>query len=397
MKKKIFTTVTAVAMSLAMATSAMAAPTMRESGNVDGNSSVNSNDSSLIRQALVNNTEIDNGNFDGDWNATDFQMTGNGQKVLKYVLTPEKMSESIGLRAYATGNSMTSAGFGTNVIKLYDDLQLESDKVEWNGNYNDYEAPLTAESNYTVDEVLMNGISKIDASADAMREFGAFLSGVGFEGFGKNAGKDVYLTTDEGWGVFAVAMRDIVPIKAEYFEASGYTGNIDKVFDGDYGVIDEPYTDINALPADLKTRAEAFEAMHDIIVTNAAHEEGVNDTTIGKTSTVTDLYEQFKLAFPSDVTEEEFAKTCDHFGEIYTRRYTVTVSDKDGSETIDGNVNDDNTTAFVNKLISSGIYHYETATLQDVRDTFGDKIELSTTKDGEKTWGFVLELYVRYN
>ncbi|MGN1317771.1 MAG: hypothetical protein ACI4VF_02060 [Lachnospirales bacterium] len=398
MKKKILTTVTAVAMSLAMATSAMAAPTARESGNVDGNGSVNSNDASIINGSKAKGEHITNGTFDGYWRDINYKMTGNGQKVIDYVLTPENMNECIALRAYAASGSETYGGYDLDfVANLVDDLKLDSDRVDWNGNFTDYDARLSADTNPTVDEIATKAFSMVDASDKSLNELGSFLSGVGFEGFGKNAGKEIFLTTDEGWGVFAVTMRYIVPLKASYFEASGYEGNIDKVFNGDYGVVGAaPYNDVSELSGELQQRAIAFEAMHDIIVTNTAHSSGENNTLLGKGKTATELYNQFKIAFPSDVDEDSFRKTCDTFGEIYTRRYEIGVSDKDGYEVIDDNV-DGNNSNFVNKLVSSGLYHYETATLQDVRDAFGDRIELSTSKDnGDKNWGFVLELYVAY-
>lgn len=402
MKKKIIMSATAIAMALTMTTGAFAAPTPRESGNVDGNGAVNSNDATIIKSSQPDNVHIDNGTFDGYWNNIKYKMTGNGQKVMDYILTPENMTESVALRAYAASDSQTYGGYSLDfVANLLTGLKLDSTQKAWNGNYENYDAPLVNDdtNNPTIDAIIAKSCSMIDATNDSLQELGKFFSGVAFKGFGKNSGKDIYLTSDEGWGVFSVAMRDIVPISAEDFANSGYEGNIDEVFDGDFGVIDAPYNDISEIAdPELQQRAEAFQEMKKIIVTNVAHSEGVNDTNLGKGRTATELYNLFKVAFPSDVTESEFAKTCDHFGEIYTRRYTITLGDKDGSETIDGNINGDNTTGPVRKMIDSGVYHYETARLQDVRNTFGDKIEISTAKDGgEKNWGFVIELYTAYD
>lgn len=394
MKKKIFMSATAVAMILSMSVTAIAAPTARESGDVDKNNVVNSNDASIIAGSRTAGEHIDNGTFDGFWNNLDYKMTGNGDKVITYALTPENMTEGVAVRAYASSNSQSDGGFAGNfIVDLATDLELDSTK-NYDGTYTNYDAKLSESTNPTIDELITNAVNKIDASADSVEELGKFLSGVQFEGFGKNTGKAVSLTNDDGWGVFAVAMRDIVPISADDFANSGYEGNTDAVFDGNYGVIDAPYTSLDEIAdPELRARAEAFQELKAMIVTNTEHSEGQNNTNL--TSAVA-AYDAFKQAFPSDVTEAEFRKTVDHFAEIYTRRYSVSVTDKDGNEVIDGNDTGVNTTEFVNKLINNGIYHYETATLQDLRDTFGDRIELSTTKDGEKTWGFVVELYVTY-
>lgn len=399
MKKKMFISATAVAMSVAMATSAMAAPTARDNGNTDKSAgqvtstAINANDASVLQKD--DTLTVENGNFDGDWTTTSKKMSGNAQKIMNFILTPEKMQEKVGLRAYATNSSMTDGGFAVDsVVKIYDDLELDTTKKTWNGVYNNYEAPLTASTNHTIDATLAKSAELVDASSASIQEFGKFISGVAFQGFGKNAGKEVYLTSDDGWGVFAVAMRDVVPLSQEDFANSGYEGNIDKVFDGDFGVISAPYTNINDIAdANLRARAEAFQALKAMIVTNKTHAEGVNDTNI---TSVAALYNTFKQAFPSNITESEFAKTVDHFGEVYTRRYNVGIVDKDGEEIIDGNINGDNTSGLVQKLINNNIYNYETATIQDVRNAFGDKIELSTTKDGAKTWGFTVEVYTRY-
>lgn len=398
MKKKILMSATAIVMILSMATSAMAAPTPTESGNVDGNGVVNSNDSSMIQKVAVEGEDLANGNFDGYWDSKSDHMGANdARRSLEYVLVPETMVETVGVRAYTTNDSQTDGGFGSMdfATNIWDELYLDSTRTAWNGMYENRDAVLVDASNHTIDETIAKVAATIDGSSKSIEEFGKFLSGVAFEGFNKNAGKEIYLTSDEGWGVFALTMREIVPLSMEDFEYSGYRYDSDDVFNGDYGIVgDAPYTDISELPADLQKRAVAFNEIKKAIVTNKEHVEGANDTAI---TNVSALYEQFKIAFPSaEITEEQFRRTCDHFGEIYTRRYTVDVTDKDGSDHIDGNEDYENNSATINKMAAAKLYQYETATLQDVRDVFGDIISISTTKDSQKTWGFTIELYSQY-
>lgn len=401
MKKKILMSVTTMAMTFAMATSAIAAPTPTESGDVDGNGVVNSNDSSMIQKEAVKDNDLANGNFDGYWDSKSDHMGANdARRSLEWVLTPEKMVETVGVRAYTLDNSQTTGGFGSMdfATTIWDELYLDSARTPWNQQYENKDAKLVSESNHTIDETLEKAATLVDSSDASREEFGKFISGVAFKGFGKNTGKEIFLTSDEGWGVFAVAMREIVPLSQEDFVNSGYANNIDEVFDGNYGIVGAaPYTSVSELPADLQQRAVAFNALKSAIVTNKAHSEGVNDTNIKNSGDVSALYEQFKIAFPGrEITEAEFRKTCDHFGAIYTRRYNVVVDDKDGSDVIDGNVNGENNSATINKMAAAKLYNYMDATLQDVRDSFGDIISLSTTKDGEKTWGFTIEIYSQY-
>lgn len=393
MKKKLVITATAAFMSLAMATTALAAPIEKGNGDVDNNKVINSNDASKIHKASIAGDESfeDQGNFDGDWRTRDTHMSVlDAQAVLNYTLQPEKFSEKVGLRFYSKSSTAIDAMAPT----FFTDSELDSSKVNWNGEYTDHEAVLATESNKTIDKAVSDIASNEGQgwTSDAIEQFSQYLGGIYFIGDHGTAGQKVCLTTEEGWTIFNHAMRAIIPVSREDIAINCPT----RLDDSDPTI----YADYNSLDAATKARVDAFNELKKYIVTGVAYKTNIDTNN---PMVLADMYALWKKAYPSnELTDEMISITADRFAEIYTRRYDIDTKTQNGAgdNHINGNEPGKNS-SFVQNIIDHKLYQYEVATLQDVRDTFGDQITISTTKradeeEGDQVWSFTVEFYTRY-
>lgn len=400
MKKKLLITVTAVALTLAMATSAMATPILRGSGDADGNGVINSNDASKINNDAIAGNEYDAGNFDGDWRTRDSHMDPvDAGTVLGYVLQPEKYEEKVGLRFY----SASDTAIGGMAFQFFKNSELASDKNNFKGVYADKDAKLTEASNLTIDDAI-TAIAMNDEEgtgegkgwdSEAISQFAQYLGGIYFIGDHGTAGQRVCLTTEEGWTIFNHAMRAIVPVSEETIRTNCPT----RLDPSDPTI----YTDINALDAQTQARIAAFNELKAYIVSGIDYQTNID---VNNKMALAEMYEVFKRAFPADeLNDDNVAITASRFADIYCRRYDIDTSSQNGvaNDHIYGNDPTDLTKngPFMTAIKDNDLYKYTTATLDDFRSTFGDQLTISTTKradeeEGAQVWSFTIEFYTRY-
>lgn len=394
MKKKIVTTVTAMAMTVAMATGAFATPIQRGSGDADANSVVNSNDASKIVVDAVAGKEYEAGNFDGDWRTRDTHMDpADANTVLGYVLQPENYEEKVGLRFYST----SSTAIGGGAFQFFTDSELASDKSNYQGVYADKNALFTDASNLTIDDAV-TAIASNDGQGwteEAISAYAQYLGGIYFIGDHGTAGQRVCLTTEEGWTIFNWAMRAIVPVS----EADIRTNCPTRLDPSDPTI----YTDINALDAATQARIAAFNELKAYIVSGVDYQTNIDTKD---PMVLADMWNKFKEAFPAeDLNDDNVAITASRFADIYCRRYNIDTNTQNGAgnDHIAGNDPTDYTKngPFMTAIKDNDLYKYTTATFDDLRSAFGDQITISTTKradeeEGDQEWSFTIEFYNRY-
>lgn len=401
MKNKILISATAVVMSLAMTASAFAAPIARGTGNVDGNSVINSNDASMVEKSApteesVDNgtfTNIENGNFDGDWSTKKIHADSkDAERILGYVLQPENYTEHIALRFY----SGTDTAIGAGAFRFFDTSDLNSEKSNWEGTFADETASFDSASNITIDEAVKS-IASNDGNgwdSEAIEAFSQYLGGIYFMGDedSKEEGNRICLTTEKGWAVFNWAMRQIIPLSPETASLAGESRKDD-------------YTEgYDNLPANLQNRVDAFNELKSYIVSGNDYQTNIDVTD---SMVLSKMYEVWTRAFPADeITGDDVSITADRFIQIYGRRYNIDTATQNGAG--NNHIVSDNpgsNSSFVTTIINNKLYDYKTATLQDIRDAFGDQITISTSKkvvdpddatNGGSEWGFTLEFYTRY-
>lgn len=401
MKKKILMSATAMVMVLSMATTAMAAPIERGSGNVDGNNVINSNDASMVQKAAPTEESIDNGtftnipngNFDGDWTTRKIHADAkDAERILGYVLQPENYTEHIALRFY----SNTDTAIGAGAFRFFENSNVDSEKSNWEGTFADETAVFDLDSNLTIDEAV-NAIASNNGegwNAEAVSQFSQYLGGIYFMGDvnSREENNRICLTTEKGWAVFNWSMRQIVPLSPETALLAGDSRKDDYT---------ENYYN---LPANLQARVDAFNELKSYIVSGTEYQTNID---INDPMVLSKMYEAWTRAFPSDeLVAEDVSITADRFVDIYCRRYNIDTATQNGAG--NNHITSDNpgvNSSFVSAITDNNLFKYKEATLQDIRDAYGDQISISTSKkvadadddlNGGSEWGFTVEFYTRY-
>lgn len=355
MKKKIVS-FAAVLMAMAMTTTSAFAVTPRESGDVDGSGALTAGDAVQVLNSANQGTEIANGDFDGAWNSTDNKVTAaDAQRIMDYVLQPEKkFDEIINLRIY----SEAGRGEGT-VTNLISDIELDNTKA-YDNTYTDKDSKVAATSNDKLVDVLKTAKNLAVSKPKAIDTLATNINKVYFTSANKG---DVYLTSKEGWAVLAYALKAINPVSPEDCTLIG------KPEDENYKTMD----------AATKARVDAFKELGDIVTRS-----GAGNLTL-TAADVENMYELALKAFPGngEITEAQYAQAADDTYAIYSSKYGVSMdTERLGSFEV-GQSTDANFSTLVDLL-----RNYDTKTIQDVRDTLGDKISVTS---GANT--FVAELY----
>jgi hypothetical protein len=353
MKKK-FLGLTAVVMSMAMASTSFAA-VARGDGKVSGRDTFNGQDLAIIADYAANGdgNKADAANFDGSWAATDNKVTASDlTAAIQYMLQPENFDEQVAIRVYSSSNTAV----GTSVFNVQKHDELDSAKG-YDGTYADTTVGLTAGTNATIKQVADELVQQVNQkAADTAAEQ---ITKVYFTSAEKG---DVYLTTDEGWSVLAYSLRAIVPVS----EADCIICN----------------KDYDSLPAEEKATAgnkdaqvAALNAIKSKIVTNGAELKLT-------AADIQEIYAQAQIAFPADTPAEEINTTADRVAEIVKDKYTVTIN---GKRVFDSQ--SEGTQSLVK------LANYEKTTINDVLAEFGDQIEVVVTgPSGTAT--FNADLYV---
>lgn len=343
MKKKIVS-FAAVLMAMAMSTSVFAV-TPRESGDVDNSSKLTANDAIQILNSAIQNTEIANGDFNGAWKTVNNKVTSaDADRVMDYVLQPEnKFDEVVGLRFYSV------AGYGEGkVANPLKNISLASEK-NYDNTYADTSKEIAADSNDTLLQVADKMVGLVTD-----KQVPTIAKNINKVYFSSDARGDIYLTSKEGWAKLAYALKAINPVSPEDCALIG------KAEDPNYATMD----------AATKARVDAFKAIGDVIT-----KDGAGSLTL-TLADVNAMYENAKIAFPGDgsITEAQYAQAADDTYAIYSGKYGITMTcDKLGTDVAVGQSADASFAPLVDLL-----RNYNTKTIQDVRNTLGDKISATS-------------------
>lgn len=357
MKKKVLG-LTAILMSLAMSTSAFAAVQRGDSAQLDGREGLSGQDLAIIldyAKNAYNGENADKANFDGNWVATDNKVTmSDYNAAIKYMLQPESFEETVAIRAYSSTNTVV----GNKVANPYKGGEIDSQK-NYDGTYADSTANLTAATNDTVKSVAEALIAQTtDKTAETLAEN---ISNVYFTSANKG---DIYLTSDEGWAVLEYSLRAIVPVD----EASCLLIN------KDYASLDASEK-AEAMTAEKQAQYDALKAIKAKIVTGST-------LTLTK-SDVIELHNLVQAAIPATTSQDAIKKTADEIAGVVNGKYTITIN---GMEVSNGE------SAGVQALLP--LSNYETTTINDVKNVFGDTIEVAVTGPSGNVFKFNVDLYV---
>lgn len=344
MKKKIVS-FAAVLMAMAMTTTSAFAVTPRESGDVDASGTLTAGDAVKILDSAINGVDVENGDFNGVWKSVTKKVTeADATLLLQYVLQPENnFDETVGLRVYSV------QGKGENkVVNLLSGLELDSDK-NYDNTYADTTKNISATDDSTLLSVLEQAKNLAVKSQKAIDTLSDNINKVYFTSAEKG---DVYLTSKEGWAKLAYALKAINPASPETCEL------VKKPVDSNYDNMDDA----------TKARVAAFEQMGNIITRSGAGQLSLT------AADVKELYALALKAFPGngEIEAEKYAQAADDTYAIYSTKYAV-AADTEKLGVFDlGQSTDPNFAEIVDFL-----RNYDTKTIQDVRNTFGDWIAVS--------------------
>lgn len=371
MKKKLLSVI-ALAMTMTMTTSAFAAiaPRARGTGDVDGDGILTANDVVMILNGLANDHAEANVDGVGDVDILDARV------AFKTVLQPKTVTENLVLNIYAT------EGLNGN-INILDAAKL--------GAATDTHDDVRGIN--TVNVTTAENITGVSTIQDAIREAVAAATADGGQAVTNQINKiyfvnavrgDVYLRSENGWAMFANALRYIVPLD----QATADLCN--KSYNANY----DPAT----ATAEQTARYEALMEVKKVIV-GSGKIEGPIDPVVAATAKedlipAADLQaalEKFFEAVPPTITEEEINLTAQEVLKITDTKYDFTISYNDGEgELLKADTIVDSQFLKDFKAISQ----YDTKTVADYRNTFGDKVVFSAKnlKEGATPITAVLEV-----
>ncbi len=350
MKKRLISLV-AAAMSLAMSVSAFAA-TPRESGDVDSSGVLAGGDLAKIYDSAYKNTEIANGNFDGDWTSVNETVTkSDGQALLDYILQPENFLEGAAIRVYSSKYN--------DAYRVYEGGLVSG--WGWDGTYSENTAATNVSPNATLVEVADSIAEQVALKPERVTEN---LRKIYFTSDKKG---DVYLTKADGFAMFKYSLRYIVPVDDETLAIVNKAG--------------EPENNIKNVTDQAKI--DRYNAMKDL------------EAEVLKADTanidVMAAYNALKKAIPGDVTAEEYNKSVAECQKVIKGKYTIEINGK----TVIDNGSDDTAEGYA--LLRDNMSQYTTKTINDVINAEGLGSTLVLTVTNNKTQNtemFMAELYV---
>lgn len=347
MKKKLLSIIS-IAMAMTMTVSTFAA-TPRGAGDVDGDGKITANDVLMILKGLADtNPEA---NVDGRNG-----INGSDANVLyRTILQPKTVSEDLMFKAYTENYSL-----GKNPVSIIEGAdKLGSTVVAGDKGMGVVDDAVSTTSDTTIKGAIDSLVSLVNESSAA--NISSQLDKIYFV----NAAKDaVYLRDEDGWSMFCYAVQPIIPMDAETAAICNKAPSSDE--------------DLNN--PTLKARYDALKEIKALVV-------NTNTLTAADIKTIK---EAAYRAFPADMTETEIKEAAQRVLDIIGTRFTLTAEIKGNVETItpDG--------AFVNGLVS--LAQYDTKTMADYRNTFGDKLVISVTNNGSgNTVSAVFEVAVVAN
>mgnify|MGYP005761431249 FL=1 len=343
MKRKLLSIVSVV-LAMSMTTSAFAA-TARGTGDVDGDGKITANDVFKIMQNLA--ADDAQANVDG-YTGID----GLDARVLyNTILQPKTVSEDLTLKAYSEGMANDTE------FRVFDAADLASTTG--------HEAPnglkeVATSVDTSTTTTIKDAIDKLVDMAANQRTQGITnqLNRIFFVSAVKG---DVYLRSENGWAMFCNALRYIVPMDGETAALCNRPEN------------GTPISEIEANET-LKARYDALNEVKAIIVGDQEDPAAVNETALSASDIIA-AKDALYRAIPSGLTDEEITATAKEVLKITDTKYVFSVdSEKTGQEDLsEANVD---TSAFINGLLA--LKNYDTATMADYRNTFGDKLSIKT-------------------
>lgn len=343
MKRKLLSIVSVV-LAMSMTTSAFAA-TARGTGDVDGDGKYTANDVFKIMQGLA--ADDAQANVDG-YTGID----GLDARVLyNTILQPKTVSEDLTLKAYSEGMANDTE------FRIFDAAALGSTTGHETAN-GLKEVATTVDTSTTT--TIKDAIDQLVDLAANQRAEGITnqLNRIYFVSAVKG---DVYLRSENGWAMFCNALRYIVPMDEETAALCNRPKN------------GTPISEIEANET-LKARYDALNEVKAIIVGDQEDPAAVNGTALSASDIIA-AKDALYRAIPSGLTDEEITATAKEVLKITDTKYVFSVdSEKTGQEDLsEANVD---TSAFINGLIA--LKNYDTATMADYRNTFGDKLSIKT-------------------
>lgn len=343
MKKKLLSIVSVV-LAMSMTTSAFAA-TARGTGDVDGDGQITANDVFKIMQGLA--AEDAEANVDGRTG-----IDGLDARVLyNTILQPKTVSEDLTLKAYSEG--------------MANDVEFGAFNAADLGSTTGHEAP------NGLKEVATNvDTSTTTTIKDAIDQLVDLAANQRAEGITNQLNKiyfvsavkgDVYLRSENGWAMFCNALRYIVPMDEETAVLCNRVENGTSI------------AEIEA-NAELKARYDALNEVKAIIVGEQEDPAAVNESALSASDIIA-AKDALYRAIPSGLTDDEITATAKEVLKITDTKYVFSIdSEVTGQEDLSEAGVD--TSAFIKGLLD--LKNYDTATMADYRNTFGDKLTVGT-------------------
>ena len=343
MKKKLLSIVSVV-LAMSMTTSAFAA-TARGTGDVDGDGQITANDVFKIMQGLA--AEGAEANVDGRTG-----IDGLDARVLyNTILQPKTVSEDLTLKAYSEG--------------MANDVEFGAFNAADLGSTTGHEAPnglkeVATNVDTSTTTTIKDAIDKLVDLAANQRAEGITnqLNKIYFVSAVKG---DVYLRSENGWAMFCNALRYIVPMDEETAALCNRVEN------------GTPIAEIEA-NAELKARYDALNEVKAIIVGEQEDPAAVNESALSASDIIA-AKDALYRAIPSGLTDNEITATAKEVLKITDTKYVFSVdSEVTGQEDLSETGVD--ASAFIKGLLA--LKNYDTATMADYRNTFGDKLTVGT-------------------
>lgn len=351
MKRKLLSIVSVV-LAMSMTTSAFAA-TARGTGNVDGDFNADgtpkltANDVFMIMKGLTGDSA--EANVDGRTGVDRL----DARVLYNTILQPKTVSEDLTLKAYSEGME-NDVEFG-----IFNAEQLGSTGRDVQPNGLD-KVVTSVDANATTATTIKDAIDQLVDLAANQRTQG-ITNQLNRIFFHSNVKGEVYLRSENGWAMFCNALRYIVPMDEETAALCNRPEN------------GTPMSEIEANET-LKARYDALNEVKAIIVGDQEDPAAINTSKISAADLIKAKDAMYR-AIPSGLTDDEITATAKEVLNITDRKYKFTVdSEGTGQETLSEAGVDES--AFIKGLIA--LKNYDTATMADYRNTFGDKLTVGT-------------------
>ncbi len=341
MKKKILS-LTAVVLTMAMTTTSVFAVVPKGTGDVDGDKNLTPNDAVEILKG-TDSTEAD---YSGKGN-TD---ASNAQLIMQAILRPRYVKEAYQLRVTTLGeNSIFADGISVFAETAFNGTALDPKTTKGM-------TVMDGTDKYNPDPTIAEAVKALADQASLKTEaINNSLNNIKF--YSADIGRDVTLSSEEGWAMFCWAVQPIVTAEASDLDA--------------YNKIASPSKQKEATPAaDVKAdRIGALRKVKDALNVGS----GKIDVTAAE---VPEIANNLLAAFPDTITEAEVNAAAERILFITDKKYDFSVSYKDAAdEAITA------TSPFVQK-VAKFAPNYQGKKMSEVVAEFGDSVTVKSHLQG---------------